>query len=217
MWVWDWLVSLSSEAKGLLVTTAGLLIKWVMDRRFIAQLRREIARKEAALEEKEKRLERAESDLKVAEAKIDGLKQALRKSESGIWTTYLRRPPFDDFDVRIGRGKPTILTVANNKGGVGKTTLVGNLLAYFERKRGKRVLAIDMDYQGSLSTLLQRHAGPVPPGSVDVNRLLQDGADVATLLTIMHGLGAELPDSQYVSAFYDLALSEDRILVDWLL
>lgn len=46
-----------------------------------------------------------------------------------------------------------IITVAAMKGGVGKTTLTANLAAYLDRQN-KRVLLIDLDYQGSLSHML---------------------------------------------------------------
>lgn len=47
-----------------------------------------------------------------------------------------------------------VLTVANRKGGVGKTTQSRTLCEYFSIVRHKRVLAVDLDSQCSLSHLL---------------------------------------------------------------
>ena len=47
-----------------------------------------------------------------------------------------------------------VLTVANRKGGVGKTTQSRTLCEYFSVVRRMRVLAIDLDSQCSLSHLL---------------------------------------------------------------
>lgn len=50
----------------------------------------------------------------------------------------------------------TVISIINNKGGVGKTTstdVIGELLAYL----GKRVLVIDLDPQSNLSMLLRRY------------------------------------------------------------
>lgn len=46
-----------------------------------------------------------------------------------------------------------IIAVCNNKGGVGKTTTVATL-GYYWAARGKKVLLVDLDSQGNLTTLV---------------------------------------------------------------
>jgi chromosome partitioning protein len=49
---------------------------------------------------------------------------------------------------------PRRIALINEKGGSAKTTLVANLGAYLALRRGRRVLAIDMDPQGQLAKVL---------------------------------------------------------------
>jgi len=255
-----------SDAKHIVIAIAGsvagaivgAIIKWLLDRRQIAELRseRELAWKERqkafderqrALEEKQNALnalvesqaeitkQREEirekqdkldsarralndksTELAEAETKLANLLNTLNSNESGIWTSFDRTIPFSDYDSRISRRSPIILTVANLKGGVGKTTLVGNLIAFFDQRMGKRVLALDLDYQGSLTTMLRKERGPGARDST-INLLLTKGANASSLFLASRPLAPRLPRSSVVPAFYELALFEDRALVEWLI
>ncbi len=54
-----------------------------------------------------------------------------------------------------------IIAISNQKGGVGKTTTTGALAAAF-RKRGRHVLAVDLDPQGNLSFSMSAENEGVP-------------------------------------------------------
>jgi cellulose biosynthesis protein BcsQ len=55
------------------------------------------------------------------------------------------------------KSNPPVLAVANEKGGVGKTTTITNLASAFARRSKLPVLLIDLDFQGSSGALM--HAG----------------------------------------------------------
>jgi chromosome partitioning protein len=63
---------------------------------------------------------------------------------------------------------PRRIAFINEKGGSAKTTLVANLAAYLALKRGRRVLAIDMDPQGQLGKVL----------GVDIHRSRRSAIDL---------------------------------------
>ncbi|MEO8651660.1 MAG: AAA family ATPase [Hyphomicrobiaceae bacterium] len=217
MWVWDWYLGLSGEAKTFLITLGGLLIKWVWDRILIRKLKNEIIRKEVQIEKRESDLLEAKHNVDILQEKLNRLFEALRKqNDAGLWTTFPPTPP-ERLKVPASDRMPKILTVANNKGGVGKTTIVGNLIAYFDRKKSLRVLAIDLDYQGSLSTLLRAERVSLGHRRSSVNDLLNYGATQSALLTATRGLGARLSRSELVQAFYELVSLEDRLMIEWLL
>ena len=88
---------------------------------------------------------------RVAIAKAENRLRRARKLDGYFWQAKAlqRRPKFRPLSER----KTAIVSVLNLKGGVGKTTTVAQLGAEFAR-RGYRVLCVDLDLQGSLSTLL---------------------------------------------------------------
>ncbi len=79
--------------------------------------------------------------------------------------------------------KPRVLTVANQKGGVGKTTSAVNLAASMALG-GLNVLVIDLDPQGNASTALSVDHQEDAVGTYDV---LVDGATIADSMVLAPG------------------------------
>ncbi|MEL6373286.1 MAG: AAA family ATPase [Pseudomonadota bacterium] len=111
-----------------------------------------------------------------------------------------------------------IVTVMNLKGGVGKTTTVANLAAYFSAQ-GKKVLAIDMDYQGSLSRMMLLGAlgGTREGEGPRVAEFLSGNPDVAGLRRQVVSLAPALANVDLVTANITLDKIENRLLVQWLI
>ena len=139
----------------------------------------------------------------------------------GVWlTTPVDRPRDYWRDVTNSR----TLAIANLKGGVGKTTLAANIGAYLAKDWQKRVLLIDLDFQGSLSSMAFPGKDWLPAGhqSSLATRLISGDiapADVALLAqevdlnTEENGPGR----LQIITAYYDLAQADNRIMIEWLL
>jgi cellulose biosynthesis protein BcsQ len=96
--------------------------------------------------------------LAAANDRISSLSSQLKSgldAASGDSAEFWSRAPgarADNYQAAIRDSKP-ILLFANQKGGVGKTTLSANLAAAFA-ERGERILVVDLDYQGSLTSLM---------------------------------------------------------------
>ena len=101
-------------------------------------------------------------------------------------------------------GRRRILTVANQKGGVGKTTSTVNLAAALAL-HGAEVLVIDLDPQGNASTGLgvEHHAG-VP----SIYEVLLDSTPIADVVQP----SPEIPHLRCVPATIDLAGAEIELV-----
>jgi hypothetical protein len=124
----------------------------------------ELVRLRASVEEQRKALERWNAELS-ARAKLiakqeenrRNLLEILKQSDEDVWIRHLPVIKPAEHDVRIGRRKPIVVTIANNKGGVAKSTTTLNIAAHFDKHPlvvAKKRLIIDMDYQGTTSYVL---------------------------------------------------------------
>lgn len=110
-----------------------------------------------------------------------------------------------------------ILTVANLKGGVGKTTVAANIGAYFAVEHNERVLFIDLDFQGSLSSMLIRMNALVPPDGTNSPASELVGGRIRPDQIALFAKNVErIPTGSVLQAYYDLARHENRTMVHWL-
>jgi len=121
-----------------------------------------------------------------------------------------------------------IVSVANHKGGVGKTTLAVNLVWWFA-EQGHRVLAIDLDGQGNFTgTLLGNRNQKSQPGGSNT-LFTSDGVEPVIsrspdnpLISVIHGTRAldEVAGLNAISDFMDrishmrTASVADRVVID---
>jgi cellulose biosynthesis protein BcsQ len=111
------------------------------------------------------------------------------------------------------------LCVFNNKGGVGKTTLLCNLAAYFALAKGQKVLVVDADPQCNATAYM------LPEAKVEkLYSSATDGKTINALITALkksRGFG-ETPITKSAGFGVDLvpgdprfALAEDFLAKDW--
>src|SRR5262249_30096765 len=153
------------------------------------------------------------------EQKLGEVRSAFVGQEHDLWCLHKARPPSGQnyYNARMAqrqRQKPVIL-VANLKGGVGKSTLVANLAAYF-KEAGKRVLVIDGDYQGSLSNMLLAADGN-DRTSAEINRVLEPGSTTGSFKVACYRFQRRLTGSTIVASSYALAAMENRLMIEYLL
>jgi cellulose biosynthesis protein BcsQ len=186
----------------------------------------ELVRINASVEERQKALTRFEKELEERSARIAKqeenrvkLLEILKQSDEDLWIRHRPVIKAPDHDARIGSRKLIVVTVANNKGGVGKSTVTLNIAADFDKhplNSAKRRLLIDMDYQGTTSYVLTAALDILERESRS-QMLMARGASELALFNARLGLNPVLPGSELVPSFYELARHEEALLMEWLL
>lgn len=162
------------------------------------------------------------AQLADAQSRIDGALSLTSGGSAAFWSRPVGNR-LDEYERLISSSIP-ILLFGNQKGGVGKSTLVTNLAAAFAA-RGERVLTVDLDYQGSHSNLAQLQSLRYKPSQESqepesivpkslIDHLFQDNLDPN-----WHALSIQNVQSNldYIPAFYDFEQTERRVEYQWAL
>ena len=174
-----------------------------------------LRRNKEELEERCKKLDDRRREVLAELRPIRKLKAALDGGEDELWKLYDANPP-EDYPRKMHVRTPRVITVMNLKGGVGKTTTVANLTAYF-CSRGKRVLAIDFDYQGSLTRMMLQAATVTGIGEPIALELLGSAIEPNQLLKQTVDLSKSVPNARLASCSQTFDRLESRLMLRWLL
>lgn len=158
------------------------------------------------------RLVELQAKLSESTNRIDGALELTAGGTKDFWSQPVGNR-FAEYGRQISESIP-ILLFGNQKGGVGKSTLVTNLAAAFSEK-GERVLTVDLDYQGSHSSLMQLQAGQgeeEPESLVDI--LFEEQLDPNWVQLSVRKVQDRL---HYIPAFYNFELVERRVEYQWAL
>ena len=111
-----------------------------------------------------------------------------------ILTAGLRRLTQDEPSFTAGSRDATVIVIAAQKGGVGKTTSTVNLATALVAHHGQRVLVIDMDGQGHVGACLGVTNQPSRPLSQVLLSPMKDDILHAVVETPIEGLHITAPD-----------------------
>jgi chromosome partitioning protein len=162
----------------------------------------------AALQSKSPELSDDVKELVAIRSKIAG-------DDVALWRLHDAKP-FLNYKDLMSLNRLKVMMVANEKGGVGKTTTVVNLAAFFDKKLNKRVLVIDLDLQGSASTTLLQAAGKKVDNS-QAERLLSGQFDGKWVQEIARDLNPAMSRTRVITAIDTLADFEELTKMRWAL
>jgi chromosome partitioning protein len=185
--------------------------------------RRPIAALNVKIADLEKRLEEAERQI-VPTTPIDGkLVEKLQPESMQVWLADVAEQNIEVANAPI---KPQVLLIANLKGGVAKTMLAANIAAHFARRAqypatsahaNKRVLLIDLDYQGSLTGIMQAAMQfSTVPKKTTTATLFDDKIDNAEALQFRVHPSGRLNNLSFYPTEYGFDDFETRQQFQWL-
>jgi cellulose biosynthesis protein BcsQ len=178
--------------------------------------KKQIGQYQAEIDTQKVRLELTEKDRNASSQRLARIRHAFSGSDDqNIWLGAPIIQP-DRYHDRMRESIP-ILLIANLKGGVGKSTIAANLVPYFEREKNESVLAIDLDYQGSLSSMLlpepyNRQARPAQT----LKDLMCGKVDNLAMLAMSRPIRDTTRDSRIIDCDGPFANFETRLLIQWL-
>ena len=196
-----------------------MILSITKSNRRLGRVKEQVHQEQLRIADMHRELEATKSEVSEKERTVRNLRAELEGITKGSAQLWKLRPnqPFPEYKswMRDPLGA-RIVTFANLKGGVGKTTLAANFAAYVSETLEKPVLVIDLDYQGSLSNMMMLAAEQEIEKS-DVDELLRDGATLSTLTGIEKHLSRRLKNAWLVPASFTLAEIENQLLLHWLL
>lgn len=136
--------------------------------------------------------------------------------ERTIWEMFDPTTPI--YPISVDRKGIPIVTIANAKGGVGKTTTTANLAAYFKEElagQNKKVLVIDFDYQGSLTQCLTGESRITDTQIMTSHSLLLPGNPPEQILLFAREMKNGLDGVYLYAAEYPLATVENNVMIEW--
>jgi len=155
--------------------------------------------------------------LSAQNRRYNALKKSLLGNDEDLWLVH-DNVIYDDYDRDMGSGDLEIITVMNLKGGVGKTTLATNLAAHFDISLRKRVLVVDLDFQGSATTALLPTSAIDTLPEVRVDHLFEKGPLEVSVNDVQLPLsGSALTRTSLAPCGYSFTGLENRMMVQWLL
>lgn len=181
------------------------------------QLKRQLAEQKTEFQSKVRIKNKDLRDLKkehgVVVGKLERARDAFRDDERHSWRRKPFHPP-ENYHAKMHKSKPVIL-LANMKGGVGKTTIASNLVGYFTREHNERVLAIDLDYQGSLSHMLARFENE--QDHIPTNYLIDGRASADEILSYSLPIRSDQNDSRILWSLPPFSNFENALMLEWLI